>query len=66
MCHGGNGDVVTSKEQWLDEYADRILKIWQNWETPLGVDDKYNLTVRKQLSEYFDDPLKKELIESSY
>ena len=58
--------MVTSKEQWLDEYADRILKIWQNWETPLGVDDKYNLTVRKQLSEYFDDPLKKELIESSY
>jgi hypothetical protein len=58
--------MVTSKEQWLDEYADRIMKIWQNWETPLGVDDDYSLTVRKQLTEYFDDPLKKELIESSY
>ena len=55
-----------SKEEWMHEYAQRILRMWQTWQTPLGVDDRYCEVLKEQLSEYFDDPLKRELIEATY
>jgi len=56
-----------AKEDWIEEYALKILGIWQINRTPLGrVDDGYIAELREDLSGYFDDPLKRSLIETSY
>ncbi len=58
--------ITIPKEEWMHKYAQRILKVWQTWQTPLGIDERYSEVLKDQLSEYFDDPLKRELIEATY
>ncbi|MCK5172098.1 MAG: hypothetical protein KAR47_01830 [Planctomycetes bacterium] len=56
----------TAKQDWVDEYASRILQFWQSQEGPLGVDTNYTHQLRAQLDDFYDDPLKRSLIETSY
>jgi len=58
--------VEQTKQAWVDEYAERILRVWLNLKSPLGVDGQYSKQVKDQLDEYFDDPLKRGLIETTY
>jgi len=58
--------VEVTKETWVDEYAGRILQVWHKWPSPFGLDKQYSEEVKNQLSEYFDDPLKRDLIETTY
>ena len=59
--------LAMTKEGWIEEHALKILNMWQLSHTPLGkVDDEYLTKLRVDLSDYFDDPLKKSLIETSY
>ncbi len=55
-----------SRTQWAQEYAQRILKLWQSQQSPLGVDNGYAQHLEEQLLQYFDDPLLRDLIEASY
>ncbi len=55
-----------SKQSWIDIYSGKILRMWGRWESPLGIDEDYLSQLKNELSEYFDDPLKRALIESSY
>ncbi len=55
-----------TRTQWVREYSQRILKLWQAQENPLGVDDDYVQHLEEQLLQYFDDPLMRDLIEASY
>ncbi|HIJ67235.1 MAG TPA: hypothetical protein HPP87_02960 [Planctomycetes bacterium] len=55
-----------TKQAWIDKYAERILNVWLNLKSPLGVDGRYSKLVKDQLDEYFDDPLKRGLIETTY
>ncbi len=57
----------TAKENWVAEYADRILEMWRKRQGPLGrVSEQYIEKLREDLAEDFDDPLKRELIETTY
>ncbi len=58
--------VEVTKQAWVDEYASRILQVWYKWPSPFGLDKQYSKEVKSQLSEYFDDPLKRDLIETTY
>jgi hypothetical protein len=58
--------VDVEKQVWIDEYAGRILQVWLNLQAPLGIDGHYSKQVKDQLDEYFDDPLKRGLIETTY
>jgi len=58
--------IEVTKEMWVDEYANRILQVWHKWPSPFGLDKQYSKEVKNQLSEYFDDPLKRDLIEMTY
>jgi hypothetical protein len=58
--------VGVEKQAWIDEYARRILQVWLSLQAPLGVDGQYSQQVKNQLDEYFDDPLKRGLIEMTY
>jgi len=55
-----------TKQDWVDKYAGRVLALWRILEGPLGIDETYKEQLQKQLSEYFDEPLKRNLIESTY
>ncbi len=55
-----------SRTQWAQEYAQRMLNLWQSQESPLGVGDNYAQHLEEQLLQYFDNPLLRDLIEASY
>ncbi len=57
---------LSTKQNWIDNYADRILHTFDKWQSPLGIDPDYSNVVKDQLKTYYDDPLKKSLIETSY
>ena len=57
----------TTKTEWVDEYAGKILKMWQNWQGPLGnVDEQYIEQLKQDLQGQYDDPLKRTMVEMSY
>jgi len=55
-----------TKQDWIDTYAGRIFKTWQSRQTPFAIDESYIEQLKKQLSDQFEDPLKRSLIETSY
>lgn len=58
--------VEVTKQDWVNKYAERILQVWRGLQGPLGIDGQYSNQVKNQLDEYFDDPLKRGLIETTY
>ena len=54
------------KQDWLDEYAHRILTLWHKWQGPFGLDEHYIEQLKLQLEDFYDDSLKRDLIESTY
>jgi hypothetical protein len=56
----------TNKEKWLQEYASRILMVWSQWQTSLGVTPAYTDRIKTDLVRFYDDPLKKMFIEATY
>jgi len=54
------------KNKWTSYYAARILKAWKTRQTSLGIDKNYFHKIKTDLDEFYDDPLKKSLIEESY
>jgi hypothetical protein len=56
----------TNKEKWLQKYASRILMVWSQWQSPLGVAPTYTNRIKTDLARFYDDPLKKMFIEATY
>jgi len=56
----------TTKEKWLQTYASQILKVWSQWQTPLGVATAYIDGIKQDLIRFYDDPLMRTFIEASY
>jgi hypothetical protein len=56
----------TTKEKWLQTYASQILKVWAQWQTPLGVATAYIDGIKQDLIRFYDDPLMRTFIEASY
>ena len=59
--------IEIAQEDWINEYAMRILSMWQDQQGPLGqVSKEYIEQLKEDLAEYFEEPLKKELIEATF
>ena len=56
----------SNKEKWLQKYASRILMVWSQWQSPLGVTCNYTDKIKTDLVSFYDDPLKRMFIEASY
>jgi hypothetical protein len=56
----------TCKEKWLQKYASRILMVWSKWQPPLGVTSNYRDKIKTDLVGFYDDPLKRMFIETTY
>jgi len=54
------------KEEWIQHYADRMLKLWQVWQTRLGVARGYVEQLKADLAELYEEPLKRMFIETTY
>jgi hypothetical protein len=55
-----------TKEKWLQKHAGRVLAVWSQWQSPLGVAPAYATYIRTDLAAFYDDPLKRMFIEASY
>lgn len=56
----------TEKQEWIQRYTHRILAAFDRWQTPLGIGADYAEHLEQQLADFYDDPLKKDLIEATY
>jgi len=54
------------KRKWLQKYSRRLLRHWLRWQTPLGVTAAYVGKIEADLAEFYDEPLKRMLIEATY
>jgi hypothetical protein len=52
--------------QWLQEYSRRLLGHWLQWQTPLGVALAYAEQIERDLAAFYEDPLKRLFIETTY
>ena len=56
----------TDKKEWIQHYANRMLKLWLTWQTPLGVAREFVEQLKLNLEEFYGEPLKKMFIEATY
>ena len=59
-------ETKPSKDEWAQHHAKRIHSYWLQWQTPLGIAYKYVEQIKKDLIEFYDDPLKRTFIETTY
>jgi hypothetical protein len=53
------------KQEWAQEQASRIQRLFEQWQQPLGIDGRgYAEYLRNEYVQCCDNPLLKELIES--
>jgi hypothetical protein len=55
-----------SRDEWIQQHAERIHTLWFQWQTPLGIAYKYVEQIKKDLAKFYDDPLKRTFIETTY
>lgn len=61
--HAGAADEG-AKQKWVEEHALRLQHLFEQWQKPLGINcEEYREFLTKQLSDYYDQPLQKSLIE---
>ena len=61
-----NAQSNISKKIWVQKYSYRMLKLWLRWQSPLGIARTYIEQIEKDLAEYYDEPLKRIFIETTY
>jgi len=61
-----HSESTTSKEQWLQTYTARVLKVWLGRQAPLGLAPAYARWIRKDLSACYAQPLMRAFIEDTY
>lgn len=67
ICGGSKTtELRIERDRWIHKYALRILHQFQQWQTPLGVTNRYLAQIKKDLTQYYDDPLKRLFVEASY
>jgi len=55
-----------ARKNWIQKYSRRLLRLWLGRQTPLGVAATYAEHIKKDLAEFYEDPLKKKFIETTY
>ncbi len=56
----------TTKNQWIQTYSEKMLKLWKTWQGALSVADEYIEQIKEDLSKLYDNPLERSLIENTY
>ena len=61
-----NSELDTDRKRWLQEYSHRLLKLWLQWQTTLGITCTYAEKIKEDLAVFYEDPLKRMFIEATY
>ena len=56
----------THKKKWLQKYSRQLLGVWLQRQTPLGIAWAYIEQIKVDLGEFYEDPLKRMFIETTY
>lgn len=52
------------KQEWAEEHARRLQRLFEQWQNPLGINgSEYRKHLKAELSDCYDQPLRKSLIE---
>lgn len=54
------------KKDWIRRYSQRILRMWAEHATSLGVARDYVNHIAGELASLYDDPLKRAFVEATY
>ncbi|MHC4537739.1 MAG: hypothetical protein ACYS6K_27730 [Planctomycetota bacterium] len=60
-----DADNIT-KDKWIQKYSQRLLRFWLQRQTPFGVACDYTEHIKEDLDEFYEDPLKRKFIETTY
>lgn len=53
------------KQRWAEEHARRLQQRFEQWQKPFGIDGaEYHRYLIEQLRDFYNEPLRKSLIES--
>ena len=55
-----------TKDKWLQKYSHQLLRFWLQRQTPFGVACDYTAQIEEDLAEFYEDPLKRKFIETTY
>ena len=58
-------DNIT-RDKWVQKYSQRLLRFWLQRQSPCGVACTYTAHLKKDLAEFYEDPLKRKFIEKTY
>jgi hypothetical protein len=61
-----NAELDAGRRKWLQKYSRRLLRLWRQRQTPLGIAPVYIGQIEKDLARFYDDPLKRMFIETTY
>ena len=56
----------TTKDKWLQKYSHRILRLWLQRQATFGITSTYATQIEADLAEFYEDPLKRKFIETTY
>ncbi len=52
------------KQKWVEDHARRLQQIFEKWQNPLGINGSdYRKHLNDELSDGYDQPLRKSIIE---
>ncbi len=58
--------AALTKEDWIQLYTGRILRVWFHQEAPLGLAAAYANCIRRDLARSYAKPLVRAFIEDTY
>jgi hypothetical protein len=61
-----NAELDISKKRWIAKYSQRLLKLWLQRQSPLGVTRTYVEQIEQDLAKFYDEPLKRIFIEKTF
>ena len=59
-------ETQPSKNEWIHYHAKKIYAFWLQWQSPFGIACNYMEQIKNDLKEFYDDPLKRTFIETTY
>ena len=62
----GVAAAALTKEDWIQLYTGRILRVWFHQEAPLGLAAAYANCIRRDLAHSYTQPLVRAFIEETY
>ena len=55
-----------TRDKWIHIYSLKLLKLWLQQQPPFDIAFNYTTQIKKDLADFYEDPLKRKFIEATY